>query len=185
MNKTLSAQDKQTLLDTLQDRFESNMDRHAWCKRDCIETKLHKNSAALWSLHQMELTWWEPDVIDYDTQTDQYLFADCSVQTPKDRRSICYDRAWLESRKKFKPDDTAMDMAKSMGIELMTQQHYTHLQTLWAFDTKTSSRIHTPQDIRTLGWALFGDRRYDTVFFYHNGADSYYAARGFRGVLSI
>lgn len=181
----LSSEQREDLLKTLKVRFEKNMDRHEgldWVK---IEGKLEANDEKLWSLNEMERTGGEPDVVGYDVDKDEYVFYDCSPESPKGRRSVCYDREALESRKKHKPENSAMDMATEMGIELLTEEQYRMLQTLGNFDLKTSSWVQTPASIRKLGGAIFCDRRYDTVFMYHNGAESYYAARGFRGSLKV
>ena len=181
----LSQEQREELLGVLKNRFEKNLHRHEdmdWAK---VEEKLKANSKKLWSLNEMEITGGEPDVVDYDEQKDEYIFYDCSLESPKGRRSVCYDREALESRKKHKPETSAIEMAAAMGIELLTQEQYRALQKLEKFDLKTSSWVQTPADIRKLGGAIFCDRRYDTVFMYHNGADSYYAARGFRGSLRV
>jgi hypothetical protein len=183
--KELSPGQREELLRTLKARFEQHMNRHkglAWAQ---IQAKLEANAAKLWSLNQMERTGGEPDVVGHDKKMDEYIFYDCSAESPKGRRSICYDREALESRKEHKPENNATDMAAVMGIELLTEEQYRELQELGDFDTKTSSWAKTPSDIRKLGGALFCDRRYDTVFVYHNGAESYYAARGFRGSLRV
>jgi len=183
--KDLSPGQCKELLSTLKARFEKNMDRHQdleWAK---IQAKLEANAEKLWSLNEMERTGGEPDVVGHDKKTGEYVFYDCSAESPKDRRSLCYDREALESRKEHKPKDNAMDMAAAMGIELLTEEQYRELQKLGNFDTKTSSWVKTPSAIRKLGGALFCDRRYDTVFLYHNGAESYYAARAFRGSLRV
>ncbi|MBI5714961.1 MAG: DUF4256 domain-containing protein [Chloroflexi bacterium] len=183
--KDVKAKQREELLGALKARFEKNMNRHkglAWAK---VQATLEAHTEKLWSLNEMERTGGEPDVVGYDKKTGEYIFYDCSAESPKDRRSICYDRAALESRKEFKPKDTALDMAAAMGIEILTEEHYRELQTLGNFDTKTSSWLETPSEIRKLGGAIFADRRYDHVFVYHNGADSYYAARGFRGSLRV
>ena len=183
--KGLTAKQREEIIGTVQARFEKNPNRHKgldWAK---VQAKLEANPAKLWSLHEMEKTGGEPDAVGYDKQTGEYLFYDCSAESPKGRRSLCYDRAALEARKEFKPADTAQDMAAAMGIEVLTEDQYRGLQKLGKFDTKTSSWLKTPDEIRQLGGAIFGDRRYDHVFVYHNGADSYYAARGFRGVLRV
>jgi hypothetical protein len=175
----------QKLLSALKVRFEKNMNRHPnveWAK---LQTKLEANPEKLWSLNEMERTGGEPDVVGYDAKADEYTFVDCSAESPKGRRSVCYDREALESRKEHKPKNNAIDMAAAMGIELLTEAQYRELQKLGAFDTKTSSWVKTPSEIRKLGGALFCDRRYNTVFVYHNGAESYYAARGFRGSLRV
>jgi hypothetical protein len=183
--KKLSLEQRQELLKALNDRFEKNMDRHIGLEWAKVQAKLEANTEKLWSLNVMERTDGEPDVVGLDKKTGEYIFYDCSAESPKGRRNVCYDREALESRKEFKPKDTAMDMAAAMGIEVLTEEQYRELQKLGNFDTKTSSWIKTPTDIRKLGGALFADRRYDHVFVYHNGADSYYAARGFRGELRV
>jgi len=185
MKKELSAKQSEELLSVLKTRFEKNMNRHEGVEWDKVEAKLEANPAKLWSLSEMERTGGEPDVVGSDKKTGEYIFYDCSAESPKGRRSVCYDRAALEARKEHKPADSAIDMAAAMGIEILTEEQYRALQKLGAFDLKTSSWIMTPAAIRKLGGALFCDRRYDTVFTYHNGADSYYAARGFRGLLRI
>ncbi|MBK6993860.1 MAG: DUF4256 domain-containing protein [Lewinellaceae bacterium] len=184
-NKKLSPKQHEELLSILKARFERNMDRHngfEWAK---VQAKLESNKDKLWSLNAMESTEGEPDVVDYDNKTGEYIFYDCSAESPKGRRSICYDHEALESRKEHKPADSAAQMAADMGIEILTEQQYRALQELGDFDTKTSSWIKTPSEIRKLGGALFCDRRYNQVFVYHNGAESYYAARGFRGLLRV
>lgn len=184
MNKNkLSASQRNNLLTILRSRFEKNMSRHKGIKWENVEAKLTESQ--LWSLEEMEATGGEPDVIHYDKKNDTYLFFDCSAESPKGRRSLCYDRAALNARKEHKPANSIKDMAEEMGIELLNEEQYRFLQTLGKFDTKTSSWIETPAAIRKLGGALFGDCRYDHVFIYHNGADSYYAARGFRGMLKV
>lgn len=185
MKKQLSPKQREELLNTLKARFEKNMNRHKGLAFDSVEAKLKANAEKLWSLAEMESTGGEPDVVSHDKKTGEYIFYDCSSESPKGRRSLCYDRAALNSRKEAKPKNSAMDMAAGMGIELLTEEQYRQLQNLGKFDTKTSSWIITPSDIRKLGGALFCDRRYDTVFMYHNGAESYYAARGFRGSLRV
>ncbi len=185
MIKVLSPEEKEGLLGTLKVRFEKNMHRHENLEWDKVQVKLEANPRKIWSLNEMEITGGEPDIISYDQENDEYIFCDCSKETPKGRRSICYDREALESRKKHKPENSAMDMANEMGIELITEQQYRALQELEIFDQKTSSWVKTPADIRKLGGALFCDYRYGHVFLYHNGADSYYAARGFRGSLRV
>ena len=185
MKKDLTAKQREELLGALKTRFEKNMNRHEGVEWDKVEAKLEANPAKLWSLSEMERTGGEPDVVGSDKKTGEYIFYDCSAESPKGRRSVCYDRAALEARKEHKPADSAIDMAAAMGIEILTEEQYRALQKLGAFDLKTSSWIMTPAAIRKLGGALFCDRRYDTVFTYHNGADSYYAARGFRGSLSV
>ena len=184
-SKKLSSGEREELLATLKARFEENGHRHEGIDWADVEARLDKDAGKLWSLHEMERTGGEPDVVGRDQATGEIHFVDCSAQSPKGRRSVCYDQAALESRKKHKPDDSAMNMAAAMGIELLTEAEYRRLQELGEFDTTTSSWVRTPPDIRELGGALFCDRRYDTVFVYHNGAESYYAARGFRGVLRV
>ena len=181
----LSSEQNEELLGILQRRFENNMQRHEDLDWDEVRAKLESNLTKLWSLNEMESTGGEPDVVGYDPQTDEYIFYDCSKESPKERRSLCYDHKAQASRKKHPPENNALDMAAAMGIELLTEEQYRELQHLGAFDTKTSSWIKTPAAIRKLGGAVFCDRRYDTVFTYHNGAESYYAARGFRGVLRV
>ena len=183
--KDLSPGQREELLRTLKARFEKNMNRHKGLEWARIQAKLEANAEKLWSLNEMERTGGEPDVVGYDKKSGEYVFYDCSAESPKDRRSLCYDREALESRKEHKPKDNAMDMAAAMGIELLTEEQYRALQKLGNFDTKTSSWVKTPSAIRKLGGALFCDRRYDTVFLYHNGAESYYAARAFRGELRV
>jgi uncharacterized protein DUF4256 len=183
--KELSAEQRQELLRALKARFEKNLDRHKGLEWPQIQAKLKANVEKLWSLHEMERTGGEPDVVGHDRNTGEYIFYDCSAESPNGRRSLCYDREALESRKEHKPADNAMDMASVMGIELLTEEQYRGLQKVGNFDTKTSSWVKTPSDIRKLGGALFCDRRYNTVFLYHNGAESYYAARGFRGSLRV
>lgn len=181
----LSLEQREELLRTLEARFEKNMNRHKGLEWDKIQARLEANTEKLWSLNEMEVTGGEPDVVGHDNKTDEYIFYDCSVESPKGRRSVCYDREALESRKKHKPENNAIDMATAMGIELLTEEQYRELQKLENFDMKTSSWVQTPENIRNLGGAIFCDYRYDTVFVYHNGADSYYAARGFRGSLKV
>jgi len=183
--KQLSAQQRDELLAALKARFEKNMGRHKGLEWSKVQTKLEANPEKLWSLNEMERTGGEPDVVGFDKKTGEYTFYDCSAESPRDRRSICYDRDALEARKENKPKDSALNMAAAMGIELLTEEQYRELQQLGNFDLKTSSWVQTPADIRKLGGALFCDRRYNHVFLYHNGADSYYAARGFRGSLSV
>ncbi|HTN07310.1 DUF4256 domain-containing protein [Agriterribacter sp.] len=186
--KKLSPRQCKELLSVLNARFEKNRSRHKDIEWDKVQARLSGNQASaekLWSLNEMERTGGEPDVVGYDKKTGQYIFYDCSVESPKGRRSVCYDREALESRKAHKPENNAMDMAAAMGIELLTEEQYRELQQLGNFDTKTSSWIITPSDIRKLGGALFADFRYGRVFVYHNGAESYYAARAFRGSLRI
>ena len=183
--KDMKAKQREELLRALKARFEKNMNRHKgldWAK---AQAKLEANTENLWSLNEMERTGGEPDVVGYDKKTGEFIFYDCSAESPKGRRSVCYDREALEARKEFKPKDSAMNMAAAMGIELLTEEQYRELQNLGNFDTKTSSWLKTPSEIRKLGGAIFADRRYDHVFVYHNGAESYYAARGFRGSLSV
>jgi hypothetical protein len=184
-NKELSPEQRDELLNTLKNRFEDYMHRHHGLEWAAVQARLEANPDKLWSLNEMEQTGGEPDVVDYDQGTGAYLFYDCSAESPAGRRSFCYDREALDSRKSNKPDNSAMDMADAMGIELLSEDEYRALQELGEFDLKTSSWIKTPADIRELGGALFCDRRYDHVFVYHNGAESYYAARGFRGSLRI
>jgi len=179
--KKLSQPQREALLKTLKARFQENMNRHKGLEWAKIQAKLDASPEKLWSLGEMERTGGEPDVVGQDKKTGEYIFYDCSAESPKGRRSVCYDRQALQSRKEHKPDDSALGMAEAMGIELLTEQQYRQLQALGEFDTKTSSWVKTPSDIRQLGGAVFCDRRYDTVFLYHNGAESYYAARGFRG----
>lgn len=185
--KLLSAEQSKELLETLKARFEKNLNRHKGLNWNSIQLKLEQPSGRekLWSLNEMERTGGEPDVAGFDEKTGEYIFYDCAVESPIGRRSLCYDREALEKRKEFKPADTAMDMAAAMGIEMLSEEQYRDLQKLGNFDTKTSSWIITPAAIRKLGGALFCDRRYNTVFVYHNGAESYYAARGFRGWLKV
>jgi hypothetical protein len=183
--KDLSPEQREELLETLKARFEKNMSRHKSLEWAEVQAKLEANAEKLWSLNQMERTGGEPDVVGLEKRTGEYVFYDCSAESPKGRRSVCYDREALESRKEHKPEDNALGMAAAMGIELLTEEQYRELQRLGNFDTKTSSWVKTPSDIRKLGGALFCDRRYDTVFVYHNGAESYYAARAFRGSLSV
>jgi len=183
--KKLSSEQREALLKTLKNRFEKNMNRHEGLEWAKVHAKLQANSEKLWSLNAMESTGGEPDVIGHDKKTGEYIFYDCSAESPKERRSVCYDHEALEKRKEHKPENSAIEMAADMGIELLTEEQYRDLQKLGKFDTKTSSWVKTPGDIRKLGGAIFCDRRYDTVFMYHNGADSYYAARGFRGSLRV
>jgi hypothetical protein len=181
----LKPKEREELLATLKSRFEKNKDRHKKLDWDDFQARLVKSPAKLWTLSEMERTGGEPDVVGLDKKTGEYLVYDCSAESPKGRRSICYDRKALDARKENKPADSAMDMAEAIGIELLTEEEYRELQKLGEFDLKTSSWVQTPPDIRKLGGAIFCDRRYDTVFTYHNGADSYYAARGFRGKLRV
>lgn len=183
--KELLPEQREELLSTLKARFEKNRNRHTGLEWANIQAKLEANTEKLWSLHEMEKTGGEPDVVGYDKKTGEYLFYDCSAETPKGRRSICYDREALESRKENKPQNNAIDMASAMGIELLTEEQYRALQQLGNFDTKTSSWLKTPSEIRKLGGAIFADFRYGQVFVYHNGAESYYAVRGFRGQLRV
>ncbi|MDV6378650.1 DUF4256 domain-containing protein [Sporosarcina sp. GW1-11] len=181
----LSIEQQEQLLATLQERFEKNMNRHVDFEWLTIQKKLEANTEKLWSLHRMEETGGEPDVVGYDETMGEFIFYDCSAESPSGRRSACYDLEALESRKKNKPEHNAMEFAAKMGIELLTEEQYRKLQKLGEFDKKTSSWVQTPAAIRKLGGALFCDRRYDTIFVYHNGAESYYAARGFRGSLRV
>jgi hypothetical protein len=183
--KKLSPEQCDELLKTLKARFEKNMNRHKGLEWAKVQAKLEANAEKLWSLNEMESTGGEPDVVDHDKKTGEYIFYDCSAESPKGRRSLCYDCEALEARKEFKPEDNAIDMAAAIGIELLTEEQYRELQELGNFDTKTSSWVKTPAEIRKHGGAIFGDRRYDHVFIYHNGAPSYYAARGFRGSLRV
>jgi hypothetical protein len=183
--KELSPEPREELLRALKARFEKNMNRHQGLEWGKVQAKLEANTEKLWSLNEMERTGGEPDVVGHDKKTDEYIFYDCSAESPKSRRSVCYDREALDARKEFKPKDSAIDMATAMGIELLTEEQYRELQKLGNFDMKTSSWVKTPSDIRKLGGALFCDRRYDTVFVYHNGAESYYGARAFRGSLRV
>jgi uncharacterized protein DUF4256 len=183
--KDSSPEKRQDLLGALKTRFEKNMNRHQGLEWAKVQAKRAVNAEKLWSLNEMERTGGEPDVVGQDKKTGEYIFYDCSAESPKGRRSVCYDREALESRKEHKPEDNAVDMAAAMGIELLTEEQYRELQKLGDFDTKTSSWVKTPSAIRKLGGALFCDRRYDTAFVYHNGAESYYAARAFRGSLRV
>ncbi|WP_018342360.1 DUF4256 domain-containing protein [Cytophaga aurantiaca] len=185
MKKKLSPAQSKELLDTLALRFEKNMARHKGLDWSKVQAKIEKSPEKLWSLNEMQNSGGEPDVVGFDKKTSEYIFMDCAAESPKERRSICYDHQALESRKENKPANSAVEMASEMGIELLTEEQYRELQQLGKFDLKTSSWIQTPAPIRKLGGALFCDRRYDTVFLYHNGAESYYAARGFRGVLKV
>ncbi len=184
-NANLSNTQREELLTVLKARFEKNMVRHKDLEWTRVQAKLETNSQKLWSLNEMERTGGEPDVVGHDKKTGEYIFYDCSAESPKGRRSVCYDREALEARKEHKPKDNALTMAAAMGIELLTEEQYRELQKLGNFDTKTSSWVKTPSAVRRLGGALFCDRRYNTVFLYHNGAESYYAARGFRGSLRV
>jgi hypothetical protein len=181
----LSPEQREELPRALKARFEKNMNRHKGLEWANVQAKLEVDAEKLWSLKEMERTGGEPDVVGHDEKTGEYIFYDCSAESPKGRRSVCYDREALESRKEHKPEDSAIGMAAAMGIELLTEEQYRELQKLGDFDTKTSSWVKTPSGIRKLGGALFCDRRYDTVFVYHNGAESYYAARAFRGSLRV
>ncbi len=183
--RKLSSDQQKELLKTLKTRFEKNISRHKGIEWVNIQAKLEAETEKLWSLYEMELSGGEPDVVGHDKKTGEYIFYDCSPESPKGRRSICYDHEALEARKEHKPENSAIVMAEDMGIELLTEEEYRGLQQLGNFDTKTSSWIVTPAEIRKLGGALFCDRRYNTVFLYHNGAESYYAARGFRGSLRV
>jgi hypothetical protein len=185
MKKQLPAKERSALIGILKTRFEKNMKRHKGIAWNKVEAKLEANADKLWSLNEMEETGGEPDVVGHDKKTGEYIFFDCSSESPKERRSICYDHEALESRKEHKPKNSAVEMASDMGVELLTEEQYRELQQIGEFDTKTSSWIKTPADIRKLGGAVFCDRRYNTVFLYHNGAESYYAARGFRGSLKV
>ena len=185
LKKELSPKQKAELINTLKVRFDKNMNRHKGFEWVKVQARLLANTEKLWSLCEMERTGGEPDVIGKDKKTGEFIFYDCSAESPKDRRSLCYDRKALDLRKENKPKNNALDMAAAMGIELLTEDQYRELQQLGNFDTKTSSWIITPSDIRKLGGAIFADYRYGTVFVYHNGAESYYAARGFRGSLKI
>ena len=183
--KELTREQREQLLGALKARFEKNMDRHQGLEWAKVLARLDANAEKLWSLSEMEQTGGEPDVVDHNIKTSEYIFYDCSAESPKGRRSLCYDHEALQSRKEHKPKDNAVDAAAAMGIELLTEEQYRKLQNLGEFDTKTSSWLHTPSKIRELGGALFCDRRFDTVFVYHNGAESYFAARGFRGSLRV
>lgn len=183
--KGLSAEQRKELFSVLKTRFEKNMNRHKGIEWASVQARLDANSEKLWSLNEMESTGGEPDVVGHDKKTGEYIFYDCSAESPKGRRSLCYDDEALEERKEAKPDGSAIGMAASMGITLLTEEEYRGLQELGKFDLKTSSWVVTPTNIRKLGGSLFCDRRYDTVFLYHNGAISYYAARGFRGSLKV
>ncbi len=185
IKKELPTEQREQLLRALKARFEKNMTRHKALEWAPIQRKLEAHPEKLWSLDEMERTGGEPDVVGHDKETGEYIFYDCSAESPKGRRSVCYDREALESRKEHKPENCAVDMAAAMRIELLTEEQYRELQKLESFDTKTSSWVQTPPHIRKLGGALFCDRRYDTVFLYHNGAESYYAARAFRGSLRV
>jgi len=183
--KDLGSEQRKELLGVLKARFEKNMNRHKGLEWDNAQARLEANTEKLWSIYEMERTGGEPDVVGHDKNTGEYIFYDCSAESPKGRRCLCYDRQALESRKEHKPENSAIDLAAAMGIELLTEDEYRELQKLGNFDSKTSSWVKTPSDIRKLGGALFCDRRYNTVFLYHNGAESYYAARAFRGLLRV
>ena len=185
IKKELSPEQREGLLRALNARFEENMNRHKGIEWSKVKAKLEANTEKLWSLNEMERTGGDPDVVGHDKKTGDFIFYDCSAESPKGRRNVCYDREALESRKEFKPKDCAMDIAAAMGVEILTEVQYRELQKLGNFDTKTSSWVKTPSDIRKLGGALFADRRYGNVFVYHNGASSYYAVRGFRGSLRV
>jgi len=183
--KVLSIEEQKILISKLKERFEKSMNFHKDLQWDKLRIKLEVNVEKLWSLNQMETTGGEPDVVGFDETTGEYIFCDCSVESPKDRRNVCYDHEALDSRKKNKPEDSAIGLAEYMGIEILTEEQYRKLQLLGQFDMKTSSWVRTPERIRKLGGAIFCDRRYDTVFVYHNGAESYYSSRGFRGLLRV
>lgn len=183
--KDITAKQREELFGTLKARFEKNMNRHKGLEWTKVQAKLEANPEKLVSLNEMERTGGEPDIVGVDKKTGEYIFYDCSAESPKGRRSVCYDRAALEARKEHKPENNALDLAEAIGIELLTEEQYRALQKLGNFDLKTSSWVITPAEIRKLGGALYCDRRYDTVFVYHNGAESYYAARGFRGSLRV
>ena len=185
MKNKLPSEQQEELIKILKTRFEKNPNRHKNIKWENVQKKLESNPEKLWTLSEMERTEGEPDVVSYDKKTDQYLFFDCSAESPKGRRSLCYDRKALDSRKENKPANSATDLANEIGIEILDEAQYRELQNLGNFDLKTSSWVKTPEDIRKLGGAIFCDKRYNTVFLYHNGADSYYAARGFRGILKV
>lgn len=185
MKNKLSLTDQEELLKIIKARFEKNRNRHEDLEWDKVQAKLEANPEKLWSLNEMERTGGEPDVVNYDKNTEEYIFYDCSAESPKERRSLCYDRKALDSRKENKPKNNVEDVAAAMGITLLSETEYRELQKLGKFDSKTSSWIQTPADIRKLGGAIFADYRYNNVFIYHNGAESYYAARGFRGALKI
>lgn len=184
-SQQLSSEQREALLTILQTRFEQHMHRHPGLTWANVQARLEAHPQKLWSLHAMESTGGEPDVVGYDQATGAYIFCDCATESPSGRRNVCYDRAGQLSRKENRPEHNAVDMAAALGVELLTEAQYRELQTLGEFDTKTSSWLQTPAAIRALGGAIFGDRRYDHVFIYHNGAQSYYAARGFRGVLQV
>jgi hypothetical protein len=184
-NKELPPQQAEELLKTLKTRFEMNQSRHSTLQWEQIQAKLEANPQKLWSINEMETTAGEPDVVGHDASSGDYLIMDCSPETPKGRRNVCYDGQALRERKEHKPASSAVDMATEMGIDMLSEEQYRHLQTLGEFDTKTSSWLKTPGDIRKLGGAIFGDRRYNHIFIYHNGAQSYYSVRGFRGYLLL
>lgn len=184
-NKKLTAAQQNEMITILQSRFEKNKNRHKGIEWSAVEAKLKSSPEKLWSLNEMEISGGEPDVTGYDKATNEYLFVDCAAESPSGRRSLCYDREAWEARKEHRPEGTAMDMAAEMGIELLDEEQYRALQKLGKFDEKTSSWLKTPEAIRKLGGSIFGDFRYNTVFIYHNGAQSYYAARGFRGILKV
>ena len=183
--RELLSEQREEMLRALKARFEKNMNRHKGLEWESVLAKLEASAEKLWSLNEMEVTGGEPDIVGYDEESGEYIFYDCSAESPKGRRSVCYDRDGLESRKEHKPENNAIDMAAAMGIEILTEEQYRELQKLGSFDMKTSSWVKTPSDIRKLGGALFADRRYDNVFVYHNGAPSYYGVRGFRGSLRV
>lgn len=185
MKNKISDKAAENLLETLRLRFEKNKHRHKGIKWEEVAARLKKHPGKLWSVHEMEATGGEPDVIEYDRQKDVFIFCDCSTESPKGRRSFCYDHGALESRQANKPGNSATNMANEMGIEILDEKQYSHLQSLENFDTKTSSWLKTPEKVRELGGAIFGDFRFGRVFYYHNGAESYYAARGFRGQLKV
>jgi len=185
MGKKLAATESEALLKILKERFEKNRNRHEDLEWNKVQAKLKANPEKIWSLNEMERTGGEPDVVDYDKTADEYTFYDCSAESPKERRSLCYDRQALDSRKENKPKNSVEDMATAMGITLLSEAQYRELQKLGKFDSKTSNWIQTPNEIRKLGGAIFADYRYETIFIYHNGAESYYAARGFRGALKV
>lgn len=185
MKKELTLKQREELLKTLKVRFEKNRNRHKDIEWTKVQAKLEASKEKLWSLNEMEVTGGEPDIVDFDKKTNEFIFFDCSAESPAGRRSFCYDREALNSRKEHKPKNSVLDAAREMGIELLTEEQYRDLQQLGNFDTKTSSWVKTPEAIRKHGGAIFCDRRYDHVFVYHNGAESYYAARGFRGVLKV
>ena len=185
MKNKLSPDEQSNLIDILKTRFEKNPARHKNIKWEAVQKKLESNPEKLWTLNEMERTEGEPDIVNYNKESDEYLFVDCSAESPKGRRSLCYDRKALDSRKENKPANSAIDLANEIGIEILDEEQYRHLQSLGNFDLKTSSWVKTPEAIRKLGGAVFCDKRYNTVFLYHNGAESYYAARGFRGSLKV